>query len=540
MSAPLTTATIAAPGFLGLNTQESSIQLSSGFALTAQNCVIDRYGRVGSRKGWAPVNAYTSALGNNDVEFIFEMADPNSGNKLISAGNLRLFSGTTTLTREYVRNAANTANLSYTISGNNWQADALPYGDGVEAKPHAYVVQEGHEALVYHELRLAGSANPHTHDSGVFGFQRLGDVGSLPPGYTTTDFKPNCVLAAYGRIWMADIVNDRQTVYFSQLLNGSEFDGGDSGGISLNSVFPNTDRIVGMAAHNGFLIIFGRNNIVIYANPIDVTQLYLADFIPNVGCVSRDSIVNTGTDIIFLSDSGVRSLQRVIQEKSLPMRDLSKNVRDELVTNFSSEDPIKIRAVYYDRDAFYLLTLPTTKFTYCFDLRATMEDGSARVTIWDNIEPSSFFVNTNKELLIGKTGYIGEYTGYTDNGSDYRMRYFTNYFDFDQPTSIKVLKKVGFVVIGGASQQIAVKYGFDYTDNYRSITKTLTDAVVYEYGIAEYNIAEYSGGIVLDKFTANVGGSGAVMQIGLETDISGSPVSIQKIDVGVKPGKTVI
>ena len=41
------TSTIAAPGFLGLNTQESSIQLSSGYALKAQNCVIDKYGRAG-------------------------------------------------------------------------------------------------------------------------------------------------------------------------------------------------------------------------------------------------------------------------------------------------------------------------------------------------------------------------------------------------------------------------------------------------------------------------------------------------------------
>jgi hypothetical protein len=63
---------------------------------------------------------------------------------------------------------------------------------------------------------------------------------------------------------------------------------------------------------------------------------------------------------------------------------------------------------------------------------------------------------------------------------------------------------------------------------------------VYEYGIGEYNIAEYSGGIVLDRFTANLGGSGVVMQIGLEADINGNPLSIQKIDIGVKAGKTLI
>ena len=45
----LLSSSIAAPGFFGLNTQESSITLSSGYALQADNCVIDNFGRLGSR-----------------------------------------------------------------------------------------------------------------------------------------------------------------------------------------------------------------------------------------------------------------------------------------------------------------------------------------------------------------------------------------------------------------------------------------------------------------------------------------------------------
>jgi len=73
---PIQTASIAAPGFLGLNTQDSSVQLSSGFALTANNCIIDRYGRIGARRGWVPVNtSVNSDLGSaNPVEFMFEMS----------------------------------------------------------------------------------------------------------------------------------------------------------------------------------------------------------------------------------------------------------------------------------------------------------------------------------------------------------------------------------------------------------------------------------------------------------------------------------
>jgi hypothetical protein len=534
---PLETSSIAAPGFLGLNSQESSVQLSSGFALQAQNCIIDRYGRIGARKGWIPVNTSVNAdLGSsNPVEFIFEMID-NGNTTVISAGNNKLFTGTTTMTTKTVRNADNSGDATYTISGNNWQGAAIPFGDGPDAISHAYLAQTGHPTLVYHELPTSGGSG-HDHDSGTFGFQQLGDVGTLPPGYSTADFTPNCALAAYGRIWLANITGDDQTIYFSRLLDGSDFSGGDSGSLSLNSVFPNNDPIVALSAHNGFLIIFGRNNIAIYANPIDVTQLTLAEFIPNVGCIARDSVQNTGTDVIFLSDSGVRSLQRVIQEKSLPFRDLSKNVRDELITNVISETPSSIKSIYYDRDAFYLLSLPATKVVYCFDTRNTLQDGSARVTKWNSIDPKAFCVNNNKELLIGKPGYIGKYFGYSDNTSIYRLLYYTNHFDFDQPTIVKILKKVGLVIIGGSGAEFAVKFGFDYSESYKASTNILRTTTVYEYGIAEYGLAEYAGGVVLDQIKVSGVGYGNILQIGIESDIEGNPFSIQKIDVYVKGGK---
>jgi len=166
------------------------------------------------------------------------------------------------------------------------------------------------------------------------------------------------------------------------------------------------------------------------------------------------------------------------------------------------------------------------------------------------LNPKAFYVNSTKQLLIGKNGYIGKYDGYTDNGSTYRFKYFTNYFDFGEPTSLKILKKIGFVVIGGSGDELAIKYGFDYTESYSATTKVLDNAVVSEYNIAQYTDpfdnnndsavqAVYSGGIVLDKFSVNAGGNGTVLQLGLESDIDGSPLSLQKIDVFVKKGKTV-
>ena len=538
MAGQLKTSSIAAPGFYGLNTQESSITLSSGFALKAQNCVIDKYGRIGARRGWTPINATNTDLGSNPIEFLFEMVD-GGNNQLISAGNNKLFVGTTTLTAKTIRNVDNSGDVSYTISGNNWQGAAMSYGDITDFQPHVYLAQVGHPMLVYHELPISGGAM-HDHDSGTFGFQRVGDSGNLPANHSTSTFAPSWVLSAYGRIWTGGITSDTQTVYFSDLLRGTDFLNGSAGYLNLQEVLPNGDTVVGAAAHNGFIIFFGKKNIAIYSNPLSPADLTLVEVIYNVGCIARDSIQNIGTDILFLSDGGIRSLARVIQEKSMPMRDVSRNIRDEFMANVASEpDLTKIKSIYYEKDAFYLITLPTVKFAYCFDTRAALQDGSSRVTIWDNIEPKAFFVTQTKDLLIGKPSYVGKYYGYSDNESSYRLQYYTNYFDFDAATILKILKKLGFVLIGGTNQSIAVKWGFDYSEGYQATTYTLDTAVVYEYGIAEYGLAEYNSGIVLDRFVVNASGSGTVMQLGLEADINGSPLSIQKIDVYIKQGKTV-
>jgi hypothetical protein len=532
MAENILTGSIAAPGFFGLNTQDSSIQLNSGFALEAFNCVIDKYGRIGARQGWSPVN--TSAASTGSFRAIYELVK-DDGNVVISAANNKIYTGTTTLTEAVVRNSDDTGNLTYTISDDNWQISGMPYDTGGTPSGHAVLVQAGHPPLLYHKL----GAVPHAH-TGSYGFQRLADVSTLPVGYTVSDFLPNTIITAFGRTWVADIADNRQTIYFSDLLDPTEWQVGTSGYLDISQVVPNNDPVVGMASHNGFLVIFCEHHIVIYENPTDPAALTLKDVITNVGCIARDSIQSIGTDLFFLSSTGVQSLQRVIQEKSVPFRDVSKNVRDELISYVNSETLKYIKAVYFSTDAMYLLALPSTGFTYCFDTRGVLENGGARVTIWKDIEPTAFCVTQDKKLYIGQQGYVGHYRTYQDNGATYRMSYYTNYFDLDQPVATKMLKKINLVAIGGSAQSIAFKWGFDYTNNYNSGVILLDTLNVQEYGVAEYNIAEYSNGIALDNAQIQAGGAGKVLQLGFEADINAAPLSIQKIDFGLKQGKTVI
>lgn len=514
MSQPLQAYAITAPGFYGLNTQDSSLDLASGFALVANNCVIDQYGRVGARKGWTKINTSTNSdLGTNDIKMIAELTGNDGTSYVILAGNNKLFKQTSTTLTTLTYGGGGVAP---TINDSNWQATSL----------NGYLVlyQSGHDPLIF---------DPGTSTTT---YRRISEHAS----YAGTVQKGNTVISAYGRTWSADVTTDKVTVQFSDLLSPMVFTGGTAGYIDTTFVWPRgTDNIVALGAHNGFLYIFGTNNILIYAGATDPATMALQDVVTGIGCYARDTVQNTGSDLIFLSSTGVRSMQRTIQEKSQPLNDLSKNVRNDLITALRSESSIAIKSVYSPLDGFYALTFPVLKQVYCFDTKATLQDNSLRVTTWDSIEPKSFCKKQDGTVLIGKEGYLTSYSGYLDDTASYRLQYYTNHTDLGTPSYISILKRLKVVVIGGNDQLITMKWGFDFLGNYQSTQVAIPEqSTTALYGVSEYNsTAEYTSGVSLQTITAYPTGSGKVVQTGYEADVNGTALSIQKLEIHAKQGK---
>jgi hypothetical protein len=514
MSQQLQAFSITAPGFYGLNTQDSSLDLASGFALTANNCIIDQYGRVGARKGWTPAHSTLAALGTANVKTIAELITKDGTSYTLCAGNNKIFKLSGGVLSEVTFNGVGTAP---TITADNW---STAYLDG-----DLYFYQRGHVPIGF---------DPDTSTTQYYRVDQ-------EAGYNGTVQQANIVISALGRIWNADTTTDKVTVQWSDLKNPHKFGSGTAGTLDTTTVWPKGgDTITALASHNNFLFIFGYRNILVYSGANSPSTMTLYDTITGIGCIARGSVVETGTDVIFLSETGVRSILRTIQEKSAPLRDISKNVRNDLMSAVASETKANIRAVYNPREGFYLLTLPTLKSVYCFDMKTVLPDGSARVTTWDSIEPQSFCQKADGTMLIGKAGYIGTYTGYQDNGSSYRFQYFTNHTDLGAPSVTSILKRLSVVVIGGTNQYITIKWGYDFTNNYYSYNTQIPAQGVYYYNVAEYNTtAEYSGGTALQTLKAYPTGSGKVIQTGYEADINGSALSVQKIEIQAKNGKIV-
>ena len=506
MAQQLQNITVAAPGFAGLNTQDSPIGIDPSFASVADNCVIDQLGRIGARKGWVEVSTNgSSVLGTSrGIEAVFEYVKRDGTEIVFSAGNNKIFTGTTTL-------AEVTLPVGYSITANNWKM--------VSFNNDVYFFQRDHAALV----SVAGSTTLVAVVNGAH---------AAP--------EANEVLAAYGRLWAADITGNKHTVYWSDLLDGDDWHGGTAGSLDVTLVWPTGfDEVVSLAAHNGFLIIFGKKSMIVYSGASSPATMTLSDTIEGVGCIARDSVQHTGTDILFLSETGVRSFGRTVQEKSMPILDISKNVRTDLVSLIPLQTNA-IKSLYSSEEAFYLLTLPDSNIVYCFDMRRQLEDGSHRATTWSGLYPLSFAVLEGGDIYIGISSGIVKYEGYLDGTVKYEMRYFSNPMDFGNTSNLKFLKKFNLTIIGGQNTPTTLNWGYDYTANYTKQAFTFGSANIAEYGIAEYNTTgEYTSSILINTPKVNTSGSGEVVTIGLEAEVNGAAFSIQKIDIHALLGRLI-
>mgnify|MGYP003632698744 FL=1 len=511
MAQQLQNITIAAPGFMGLNTQESPIGGDPSFASVADNCVIDKLGRIGARKGWDAVSTNGAAVlgSSRGIETVFEFVDQSGDKIIISAGNNKIFKGTTTL--------VDITPASYTPTANNWKCTTF--------NNHLYMVQLGHEPLI------------GTDESGSFVLEAITDhshaTGTMPLA--------NESLAAFGKLWVADIYGNRHTVYWSDTLNGHAWTGGATGNLNLTTVWPTGhDEVVALAAHNNFLVIFGKKSILVYSGASSPATMTLTDTVEGVGCIARDSVQHTGTDILFLSDSGVRSFGRTIQEKSMPMRDISKNVRTDL-TSLVPLQTNAIKSLYSANEAFYLLTLPDSDTTYCFDMKSPMQDGSQRATTWSGLSPLALTTLEDGSIYFGLSSGIVKYSGYLDGAASYQMRYFSNPMDFGNVSNLKFLKKFNITIIGGQNTDSTLNWGYDYSSNFTKQVFTLLGSVnAAEYGVSEYNTtAEYTASAIINTPRVNTSGSGEVVTIGIETQINDTSFSIQKIDIHALLGRLI-
>src|SRR5512139_4052509 len=469
---------ISAPGFYGLNKQQSGGILPVGWATEAHNCVIDTQGRVASRMGSQNLNASTFT---GTPRTIYEYLD-GVGNSvlLFSAGNKinKIVSGTVT----------DVSGTITTPTADNWKF--------VTFNGKCVGVQASHNINV-----LATT-------SGTFANIVLS--GTQQPTTSVND-----ICSAFGRLWALDGGN----LKYSDLLVETAW----NGVFDLSKYWrTGEDEPTAIAEFNGYLVVFGKNNIIVFNNAYDpATTMQIVENIGGVGCIARDSVQNIGTDILFLSNSGVRSLSRTVQEKSMPVNDITKNVRDYLLSYSSSETKSLIKSFYSPKDGCYVVSFPTQTKSFWVDLRSPNPDGSARVTEW-GLAPTALATDKSSNVYFGKTSYVSQMQGYKDDvtsagtgGTSYQWDWTGTWTDMGSDVSpyIKIPKKVSVLMGGVAGSSAQIKWAFDYNPVYSTSLISFSGNPA-KYGVSKYTIGVYSGALNFNTAKTPMNRSGQVMQLG--------------------------
>ena len=516
MAQKLNSINLVAPAFKGINTEDSPLAQDPSFAEVADNAIIDRRGRIAARKGLNVTTTNKTQLGSGKVRAVKEFKNAAGTTKIFSVGNNKILSGTTTLADETPG--------GYSISADNWKM--------VNFNDSTYFFQRGVQPLIYNTVASGSSGGAN---SNVVTLSSVNSAAGL-----TSSMYGNEVLAAYGRLWTADFSTDKSTIYWSDLLSGHIWTGGSSGSLDVSKVWPDGyDEIVALATHNNHLIIFGKRSIVVYSGATAPASMTLADTVSGVGCVDRDTVQYTGKDVLFLSQTGLKSFGRTIQEKSMPISDLSSTITKDIIALLNSETEF-FRSVYFPEENFYLLTFTGHDTTYCFDIRGTLEDGSYRVTRWPGTGFTSYGRKDNGTLLIGGLHGIGLYSGYLDNTSTYRFKYTSPELTFGDTTKLKFLKKLRPVIVGGSGADIFLRWSYDFKSKTGTSDITLSTQAKASFNESEFNIGQFSTGeFITSALGVNANGSGGSISIDMEADINGEELSLQEINVLATVGRTI-
>jgi hypothetical protein len=501
------------PGFVGLNSQAKGAVLGPEWATVLRNSVIDGNNRVASRKGWSAITSSGNAMSGQ----IVQMAEC-------------YFSGA----RHVVATTSDNKFWRSTNGGSTW-SDVT--GSATVSDPNMQLVvfdnvivgfQDGAAPVQWNGTalsNLSGTNNPQ------------GGIG----------------LAAFGRLWAT--TSDPLVIRYCALLTQSDWSGADTGVIDLTSVVGSQDAITAIAQSNNFLVIFTRKHIVLYQDGsgselgIDPANIQVSDIVVGIGCVARDSVAAVKGDLWFLDDTGVHSLGRVIQEKSNPIDNISKNVQDELAGYVALIDPSTIRAAYSPADRFYLLSLPLgsgtseTGVAYAFDTRGQLEDGAFRcMGIWDSMVPKAILVSEDLGVYFAwrkKQGRLGQYTGYLDDTSTYVFDFESGWTDLNSPY-LKILKRLTALLYIQTSTTVVFKWAFNFEDVFKTASAIYPGASGDgEWGSSEFDVAEWGGGVNIREKAVGGRGSGEYVKVGLTVNIDGDQVSCQQMALYAKQGRLV-
>ncbi len=512
---------LIAPGFRGLNT-ELATSFGTGdpfWAVVLQNAVFDDNGRIALRKGWRDQTT-TAITGTPDMWVLHEF--------LRDDGTVTLITKTSgDEIHESTDDGATWSDISGAISttSDDWVF--------VNLADKLYATAPGHKIWQY---------------TGTGTFTQI----------TSSNVSNGVLLAAFGRLWAGRDASS--VVDFSGLLDGTDWTTTSHGQFdTANAWTQGSDVVKGIAAFGATLLVFGGEQILMYVDGsgsilgVDPTQMYVVDTIEGSGLLHKNSIIKIGEgDVWYISEIGVQSIKRVVQEKTNPTTAVSANIRS-LITSLNTAhigSAGGVRGLYSKNNNFALFIYPESNTVLMFDTKRELEDGAYRAAEWTGLDFFGGLVRRNGDILFGLTaGNIAKYDLYRDDGTagtptKFDMIYASPWLDFgaDLHNRIKIVKQFYVIIYGHQTLTATARWAFDFRPLEFSETFTNDSEVSGgEFGAGEFGEDEFATGFRLRRQYVSGAGDGQFVKlwITLESTDVDALVAIQECGVYAKAGRNI-
>lgn len=519
---------LTSPAFLGLNTDQGAQVLDVAWATAANNAVFDDNNRLAARKGWTSV---TSTPVTGVIRRVHEFVQADGTVELISSTDADIFSGTATPTSIEGTLGITEGNIKFV----NLNDKCIALGTGTSGNPSVYT----------------GTGNFTTVTVAS---------GTAPTGTIGT--------AAFGRLWVADA--DGHTIRYSALLDETRWDTADGGGTidMARAWVSGQDEIIAIEEFAGDLVIFGKNQIIIWTDGagasvgIDPEQIYISDTITGSGAVSQFGIAQVEGDLWFMAPNGVHSLLRARTDRTTPTDAVTATVEGEyqgFITAESDDDDVTL--VYSPEEGYAIACFPTSNRQIVLHGRAIQgpEGPVYRTTTWTSDLQTAAYRVSDRTLTGSLSAVAGElftHTGRSDNGSTFSFSYESGWLDLGVEASnfVKWVKKLTAVVFVGANTTITYTLRYDFNTNPRTMQATAIGGIGAQFNISEFSDSlagtgfkdpndttlgesEFSGGITLRTMPIPGEGGGQYIKVGVSLDTQSGEFALQQINLFAKIGR---
>ena len=291
------------------------------------------------------------------------------------------------------------------------------------------------------------------------------------------------------------------------------------------------------------LFVFGNNSIK--KINVNTSNIFVLDQVTaNVGCVARDSVLEIGGDLMFLSPDGFRPCASTSRIGDVELETLSKPIQATLVDIIKNEDMATLNGVVLRSKSQirYFIGDDSTSTSDSIGIIGGLTNSSGSIS-WEFGELLGIRASCCTSGYVGTSEFVlhGDYDGKvykqehgtSFNGTDIVSIYATPYLDFGETEQRKTLRKINTFIRAEGPLEMLLSMTYDWGDGEVSTPATYaqtSDGAPTKYAgrNIDYGAANVLyGGSSKPIMTSDLQGSGFAAQATFVTVGQTEPFSIQ-------------